>query len=168
MGLAQEVKLELATKDDLSRIIDFLSTPEIDHSFVSPLSKRGISIEGRVRKKFEDGFWLIALHNGEVVGCRGCSGLVSTEPRIVEFSTIAISSAFRGRGVGTLLLRRAVEIALERYAPERMRFDGWSTNTALEKAALKAGFQKSRVFDDPTKRPPGVQSVEYVLYNPSQ
>lgn len=97
------------------------------------------------------------------MGCRGCNGVVERENRVVEFSTLAVSPGFRRRGVGTQLLRRAVEIAAVRYAPLQMKLDSWSTNVALGRAAVKAGFVRSRTFDDPLKRPPGIQSVEYVL-----
>ena len=159
----KKVKVALARESDASRIVSFLSDPEIDQSFVYPLSRRDISIEERVRSKFPKGFWLVASFEGKVVGCRGCIGVVDRKHRIVEFSTTAIDPVFRGSGLGVLLLRKAVESAFERYAPLTMKFDSWSTNKAMEKAALRAGFTKTRVFDDPTKRPPGVKSAEYVL-----
>ncbi len=161
--IKKEVKITLATETDIPRIVSFLKKPEIDQSFVYPLSRRNVSIKKRVRNKFLNGFWLIALHGRRVVGCRGCNGLVDQKNAIVEFSTIAVAPDFRGKGLGTLLLQRAVKIAFERYSPRMMKFDSWSTNDAMEKTALKAGFTKSRVFEDPIKRPPGVQSVEFIL-----
>jgi len=158
-----EVEVVLATEKDIPRITLFLSEPEIDQSFLLPLSSRNISIAERVGSNFPNGFWLVALHRGKIVGCRGCKGLVMEEGMVVEFSTLAVRTTFRGIGLGSLLMRRASEIALGRYAPLVMRFDSWSTNEAVEKMALEAGFVKKRIFEDPLKRPPGVQSVEYVL-----
>jgi GNAT superfamily N-acetyltransferase len=158
-----EVEVVLATENDILGIILFLSEPEIDQSFLLPLSSRKISITERVTRNFPDGFWLLALCQGGVAGCRGCRGLTMKKGRVVEFSTLAVRVDFRGIGLGSLLVQRASEIALKRYAPLVMQFDSWSTNEAVEKIALKAGFVKKRTFDDPSKRPPGVQSAEYVL-----
>ncbi len=158
-----DVGVVLATEKDIPRIILFLSEPEIDQAFLPPLSSRNISIAERVGSNFTNGFWLVALHRGGIVGCRGCKGLAMEEDRVIEFSTFVVRTTFRGIGLGSLLMCRALEIAFERYAPLVMRFDSWSTNEAIEKIALKVGFVKKRVFDDPLKRPPGVQSVEYVL-----
>lgn len=159
----KQVKVVLAKKGDTSRLISFLSSPEIDQSFVYPLSRREVSIKERVCGMFPHGFWLIASYAERIVGCRGCKGIVDQEDRIVEFSTIAIDPAFRGIGLGSRLLRKAIQVALERYVPLIIKFDSWTTNRAMERAALKAGFMKRRVFDDPAKRPFGVKSVEYVL-----
>jgi len=163
MHLLEEVKISCATEGDIPRIISFLSRPEIDQAFVRPLSNRGISIKERVENKFPNGFWLIASHDEEIVGCRGCKGVIDHERRIVEFSTTAIAPDFRGIGLGPALLRTAVKIAFERYLPLIMRYNSWSTNIAMRKASLKAGFTVSRIFEDPWKRPPGVKSVEYSL-----
>ncbi len=163
MSITKGVEVVLATEDDISRIISFLSNPEIDQAFVRPLSNRNTSIEERVRGGLSNGFWLIASYNSTVVGCRGCKGIVDQENKIAEFSTTAVASCYRGSGLGTLLLRTAVSIAFEQYSPLVMRFDSWSTNDAMEKVALKAGFRKGRVYEDPAKRPSGVMSVEYIL-----
>ena len=158
-----KITLVLATEQDIPRVVSFLSTPEIDQSFVPPLSQRNTSIKERVRNRFLNGFWLLAVRHGNVIGCRGCKGLVDRHNKVVEFSTLAVSSAFRGCGLVGLLLRTAAGIALERYSPLVMKFDSWVGNTAVEKAALRVGFIRHRAYDDPSKRPPGVQSVEYIL-----
>ena len=102
---------------------------------------------------------MITLRSGEVLSL--CGNLNGPWYRArLTFYPCPESSRI---GLGSLLLRRAAEIAFERYAPLTMRFDGWVANQALAKAAARAGFRRNRVFDDPAKRPPGVQSVEYVL-----
>ena len=163
MASPKSVNILLATENDIPGIVAFLETPVIDQSFIYPLSQRMVSIEERVRSKLSQGFWLIVLHRSEIVGCRGCNGLIDKENKVVEFSTVAINSAFRGSGLGMFLVRKAVEIAFERYSPQKMKFDSWSTNKVIEQIALRVGFSKSRSYDDPLKRPPCIQSVEYVL-----
>ena len=163
MPILNEIAVTLAREEDAPRIVSFLSAPEVDKSFLYPLSRRNISISERVYSKFPSGFWLVALYQGEIVGCRGCNGLVDEKDKVVEFSTTAVSPLFQGIGLGNLLVRRGVEIALERYTPLTMRFDSWANNLPIERIALKNGFVKTRIFDDPLKRPPGMQSVEYLL-----
>lgn len=163
MVSSPNAKVRLATENDLPGLITFLKTPVIDNSFVYPLSQRTTSIEERVHTKFTRGFWVIAVHEGEIVGCRGCNGFSDLENKVVEFSTLAINPGFRGSGLGLALVRTATEIALARYEPRIMKFDSWATNKAVERIALSLGFQKARIYDDPVKRPPGTQSVEYAL-----
>lgn len=163
MASSSNTQVRLATEDDLPGLIAFLRTPVIDTSFVYPLSQRTTIFEERVYSKFARGFWVIAVHDGEIIGCRGCNGFSDPENRVVEFSTLAINPGFRGSGLGLALVRTALEISLERYNPRTMKFDSWASNKAVERIALSLGFQKKRIYDDPAKRPPGVQSVEYVL-----
>ena len=163
MPTLEDLEVVIATEGSLPNLVHFLRRPEIDRAFVRPLSQRNVSIKERVRSTYQRGFWLIAQHNGNVVGCRGCKGMVDQENAILEFSTTAVAPGFRHIGLATLLLQTAVAIALARYAPRLMRFDSWSTNAMIERVAQKIGFTKTRAYDDPQKRPPGVQSVEYTL-----
>jgi N-acetylglutamate synthase-like GNAT family acetyltransferase len=152
-----------ATGGDLQDLVNFLQKPEIDQAFVRPLSQRDVSINARVHTTFQKGFWLLAKYENFIVGCRGCKGIVDCEKGILEFTTTAIDPAFQRQGIGTLLFQRGIAAALERYAPRLLRIDSWSGNARLEKLVTKMGFVKSRTYDDPTKRPAGVLSVEYIL-----
>ena len=55
-----DISYKVAEKSDLYSLVSFLSLPEIDLSFVKPLSKRDLSIEERVQMKYEHGLWLLA------------------------------------------------------------------------------------------------------------
>ena len=156
-----EFEVRLAVEADLPQIVAFLSIPVVDQSFVPPLSSRRTGVADRVQNKFKHGFWLIALCGSDIVGCRGCNGEDSRH--VVEFSTLAVAPEFSGRGLGCLLMRRSVQVASTLYTPSMMKFDSWVTNEAVRKIALRIGFTPTRVYDDPEKRPPGIQSVEYVL-----
>ena len=159
----QSLNSFFTTGGDLQDLVNFLQKPEIDQAFVRPLSQRDVSIDARVHTTFQKGFWLLAKHEGRIVGCRGCKGIVDSEKGILEFTTTAIDPAFQHQGIGTFLFQRGIAAALERYAPRMLRIDSWSGNTRLEKLVTKMGFVKSRTYDDPTKRPAGVLSVEYTL-----
>jgi len=156
----EEIRIVLANEHDSEELVAFLRSPEIDRSFVPPLTAREISIEARVHTKLQSGFWLIAREDDVIAGCRGCNGLIEKKKRIVEFSTLAIHPAYRRRDLGTRLVIESVDLAVVRYAPDIMKFDSWVTNTFVEEVARNLGFAKHRIYDDP-KRPPGIKSVEY-------
>jgi len=157
------VNIILATESMLIELIQFLQQPKIDHAFIRPLSERDVSIRDRVYRIYQSGFWLVALCNGKVIGCRGCKGIIDKQYGILEFSTTVVDSVFRGVGLATLLFQQGVKIAYTRYRPSVMKLDSWSTNKAVERIVLKLGFSKNRVYDDSEKRLPGMQSVEYIL-----
>lgn len=65
------ISIRAASVEDVPRIEEFLSRPDIDSLFTPALSDpaRGISIHDRVEKKFKNGVWMIAVHDNKVVGC---------------------------------------------------------------------------------------------------
>ena len=158
-----KICVRIAHRGDLDAILRFLETPEIDRTFVRPLSERDISISERVATKFDNGFWLIAMYESVLVACRACSGITDEKKQVVELSTMAISEPFRRKGLGTLLLKEGVKVAREYYDPLTITVDSWSTNSGMERTALMCGFRKMRSFHDPRKRPFGIQTVEYAL-----
>ncbi len=74
--------ISLAEEKDIPEIIAFLCRPEIDSAFVYPLSHREIRIEQRVTSKFPNGFWLLARLDGNVIGVRGCKGIIDPQKSI--------------------------------------------------------------------------------------
>ncbi len=65
------INFKTATEEDLKGLSEFLSRDDIDSLFTPRLSDpvRGVSIEERVKKKFESGNWVIAKRGDSVVGC---------------------------------------------------------------------------------------------------
>ena len=61
--------IHIAQSDDLPKIISFLSQPEIDRGFCKPLSDRKISISERVLLKHNQGVWVIAEIENQIVSC---------------------------------------------------------------------------------------------------
>lgn len=161
--LPKGIKVDLATIESLNGLIDFLSRPEIDLAFVRPLSQRSTNIATRVLSTFQKGFWLLARQDALIIGCRGCNGILSDQPGVLQFSTTAIAPAFQNQGLGRLLLQKGVEVAFQRYSPRIMVLDSWSGNAQFEHTVTKLGFVKSREYEDPVKRPVGVKTVEYIL-----
>lgn len=155
-----EFEIRLLQEGEADALVRFLSDPLIDQSFVPPLSERTITIDERVTSKMQTGFWMVALNAGVIVGCRGCNGVVDTEKRLVEFSTLAVDPSCRGYGLGAKLLEEAFHLALRRYNPAEMKFDSWVGNIAVERGAIRLGFKKSEPYANP-KRPQGVMSVAY-------
>lgn len=125
---------------DLPLIETFLSKPEIDALFTPPLSDpaRGISIEERVKRKFENGVWIIAVYEGNVIGTMaivpakltrdvpppvpGIPNAISLgvsfedwgAAKIMELSTVVTDQRFlkevlRAKGVGAKLLTRVIQ-----------------------------------------------------------
>lgn len=153
--------IRIATETDKEALMHFLRKPEVDGSFIPPLSARVISIEDRVDEKIVHGFWIVAFDGSKLIGCRGCNGVVDTTEQIVEFSTLAVDSHYRHKGIARQLMQLAFQTALKLYSPRKMRFDSWLTNTAVAHLAQDMGFKKTRVYQDP-KRPDGILSVEYI------
>ena len=159
----ESVTIERLGMKDAEVLIAFLQRPEIDGSFLPPLSQRPVSIATRVHSKMESGFWLIARRGTEILGCRGCNGLVDPVFRIVEFSTMSLAPEARGLGLGKLLMVEAIALSLQLYQPRQIRLDSTEGNQAMAGLMKSLGFRVSRVYPDPEKRPPGVRSVEYIL-----
>ena len=65
------INIRVAGSEDKKPLKDFLSRSEIDSLFIPSLSDpiRGMTIDERVDKKFKEGVWVIAAHEGTVVGC---------------------------------------------------------------------------------------------------
>jgi ribosomal protein S18 acetylase RimI-like enzyme len=161
--LQKGINVDIATSQSLNGIVDFLSQPDIDLTFVRPLSQRSTSIATRVLSTFHKGFWLLARQDALIIGCRGCNGIIGDKPGVLQFSTTAVAPAFQNQGLGRFLIQQGVEVAFQRYSPRIMVLDSWSGNTQFEHTVTKLGFVKSREYEDLVKRPLGIKTVEYIL-----
>ncbi len=86
--------------------------------------------------------WLVAIEGGEVVGC---VSLVPYNEELCELRSLAVHPGRRGRGLGSALIRAAVELARQR---------GMERVLALTRAVPlfeKAGFRRDFVANFPEK-----------------
>lgn len=156
-----EPGIKLAQENDLEELISFLKLPVIDNMFVRPLSQRSISVEKRVREKYEKGKWILLVDDDKIVGCRGV--VYDEEKNTVQFSTFAIHPDYHGRGFGNKVYQYSIDLSKSSYHPKKILVDSWGTNIASKKMAEKFGFVKIKEFEDPDKRPPGITTVVYEL-----
>lgn len=150
---------KIAEFGDLEKVVNFLLRPEIDNSFILPLSKRpGVNVANRVYGKHREGRWIIAYDNTEehVVGC--CA--VVKKGNDVELSTYVVDEAYRGLGIGSTLFDMALKIAKDYPKDCRIMFDSWA-GSGIASIAIKRGFVKTREFYGDPKRPTGIATVEY-------
>jgi len=149
----------IAGKDDLYQLVNFLSLPEIDLSFVKPLSQRDLSIEERVRLKYEHGLWLLAIDARDIAGCLA---LIPSGKDYVEISTYAVSQRHQGKGIGGRLIEEAIILWKQKYSDfGKIILDSWEGNEAITRLMQKKGFTLINSFYDPMKRPEGVKTVIY-------
>ena len=149
----------LAEKDDLYQLIRFLSLPEIDLSFVKPLSQRTLSIEERVQKKYEHGLWLLAMDTSTIAGCLA---LIQADEESIEISTYAVSPEYQGKGIGGRLIDEAIVLCRQRYSNyKKIILDSWEKNGAISRLMQKKEFILAKSFYDPSKRPEGIKTVVY-------
>lgn len=155
----EEIQYGVANEGDLLSLTTFLEEPVIDNAFIKPLSQRPTSIKERVNKKFKEGCWILARHEGKIIGCLA---LIPSKNEEVEISTFAVSPMVRGRGIGSKLISQA-----EKETPKRFKdcktlvLDSWEGNPAISKLMQKHGFEFRTSFPDPDKRPAGISTVVY-------
>src|SRR3989338_7523429 len=154
-----DISYKVAEKSDLYSLVSFLSLPEIDLSFVKPLSKRDLSIEERVQMKYEHGLWLLAIDSRTIAGCLA---LIPSGENYVEISTYAVSQKHQGKGIGGRLIEDAITLCKQRYSGfSKIILDSWEGNNAVANLMQKKGFKLVNSFYDSVKRPEGIKTLIY-------
>ena len=152
------IRYNVAKRNELDTLTNFLADPSIDQTFVKPLSQREQSIEERVINKYEKGVWILAKDDSRILGCLA---LVLRPPEI-EISTYAVAESSRGQGIGSGLIDKAIEVTKERYQMyDTLILDSWEGNMILERIMQKKGFYLRESFPDPDKRPEGINTIIY-------
>ncbi len=155
-----EITYRLAEKEDLEDLTKFLSIPEIDNAFVKPLSVRNTTISERVHSKYTSGYWLLAKYENLIAGCLA---LIPNKEEI-EISTFAVSPNYKGQGIGSILLDKAIETTKDKYPDiTNLILDSWDGNPAIARLAEKKGFSLRESYEDPEKRPTGIKTLVYEL-----
>ncbi|OGK29867.1 hypothetical protein A3D08_00805 [Candidatus Roizmanbacteria bacterium RIFCSPHIGHO2_02_FULL_43_11] len=177
------VEARTANLTDLENLRHFLSREDIDGAFQPALSDlvRGVSIQERVQLKFQNGAWIIAESNGNIVGCLAIvpasiplevppaaqDGTVSLGvsltrwqvEKLMELSTVVTDPKLRAagvKGIGKLLVDEAIQWILHEGK------GNWGLITDSWFGGPMGGFIKRingidtllRVYTDPGKRGP--------------
>ena len=154
------IEYRIAGKNDLDELVKFLSMPEIDKSFVKPLSERTNTIEERVRTKYDLGLWLLALERKIIAGCLAL--VPNQDERGIEISTYAVRPDYQGQGIGGRLIDEATKLIKDKYREYRtIILDSWEGNKAISRLMNKKKFTLDKAFYDPIKRPEGVRTLVY-------
>ena len=149
--------INVAQKCDLHRIITFLSQPDIDKGFCKPLSDRNISITERVFLKYEQGVWVLAEIDNQIVSCVA----VIPNGKGVSFSTFACINDRISKLAGAGVWEKSLKLARELFDGFYIEIDSWVGNEFINRFLRKRGFKKIRTYPDPEKRPISVKSVLY-------
>lgn len=149
--------IEIAKGRDMKAIREFLSIPEIDQSFVKPLSERNITIDQRVRMYYHNGVWIIGHEDGEISGCVA----VRCQRESAYISTYALRPHALNMGIG--LLDYALGYAKNSCHAKLIDTDSWENNRVVDMILKRKGFKVESVYDDPVKRPEGLKTVYYTL-----
>lgn len=110
----------------------------IDGDFYPPLSKRGTLIAYLDNDFLKPNVSLLALNKQEIVGF---INLQLDEPNINEcyINTIAVKSEFRKMGVGSQLISKVINYAVE-SSFKNIKIRTWSINTSGLALYKKLGF----------------------------
>ena len=157
--MENDIIYKVAEQDDLYKLVKFLSSPEIDLSFVRPLSQRNLSIEERVQKKYKNGLWLLAIDTSTIAGCLA---LIQADEESIEISTYAVSPKYQGKGIGGRLIDESIVLCRKIYPNfKKIILDSWEGNEAISKLMQKKEFVLAKSFYDIEKRPEGIKTVIY-------
>jgi hypothetical protein len=149
--------IEIAKGRQFNIIRDFLKRPDIDTSFVKPLSERNITIDQRVRMYQYYGIWIMGHDDNEVYGCIA----VKCQKEAAYLSTYALRPDALNKGLA--LLDYALKYAVDNYHAKMIDTDSWENNRVVDFILKRKGFRVDSVYDDPIKRPDGVKTVYYIL-----
>ncbi len=154
------IEYRTAEEKDLEKLIKFLSLSVIDKSFVKPLSQRDISISERVKRKYINGLWLLALQREIIAGCLAL--VPHKEEETVEISTYAVRPDYQGQGIGGRLIEESIKLTRERYPDYKaIILDSWEGNEGISRLMDKKGFTLDKAFYDSNKRPEGIKTLVY-------
>lgn len=134
-----DIKEKIAESNDLNKIINFLTKPEIDNMFVYPLSSRWLSINERVVNKFNEWTWVILLDCLNVIWCRA---IIPFENDKVMLSTFAVDPKYQWKWLWKILYQYSIDVAIKKYNPKEIYVDSWNTNSVAFSLAKKFGFEK--------------------------
>lgn len=151
--------IHIAQDADLQKIINFFSQPHIDRGFCKPLSERNITIPERVFLKHNQGIWVFAEIDQQIVSC----GAIIPDGKGVSISTFACINDVNCKIAGASVWENILKLAKEHFVADYIEIDSWVGNEFINRFLTKRGFEKIKTFSDPDKRPASVESVLYQM-----
>lgn len=153
-----KIIIRIAKHEDSEKILFFLNLHSIDNSFKTCLSSR-YSIKSRVSKILNNGKWYIAIVNEKIVGIIAVKKLYHKR-NYPELSTFVVTPKLRGKGIGTLLMKKIIE---DKDVLKHNKFilDTWEGCEAIS-IFEKFGFKKTKSYKDNKKRGNNLKTEYFV------
>lgn len=148
--------LTLNSTLELKKLKAYYLSPEIDNSFVKPISKRGYPIDEVIYPQSEFK-WLVAIHNENIIASRR----IMIVKDYAHLSFLSIAPNFRGFGISKELYEKSINIA-KSYKPKFLKLKTWNTNTIAIKMATKYGFTQTSEYIDLDNRVDGIKTLEFI------
>ncbi len=135
-----------ATPDDAEQLIAYGRTLEGDPGLALEPGEFNYTVEQereilRNHAHSDNSIFLVAEADGDIIGCLNCTGAKRQAKRHTTALGISVHPQWRGRGVGSALMARAVEWAKSNDAVQRIQFDVYARNEAALGLYRKFGFE---------------------------
>ncbi|MFW9880994.1 MAG: GNAT family N-acetyltransferase [Candidatus Thorarchaeota archaeon] len=133
------MEIELARKEDTSKLVEYLKrNEETDYDNF---------IEKRISYFLENNLIVLAKEDNKIIGQAFIQIKENPELGVAEFETVEIHENYRGKGIGTELIKKSVDYTKEYFVkknvkPRCLYLLTRSNNLAAHKIYEKAGFKK--------------------------
>jgi RimJ/RimL family protein N-acetyltransferase len=136
-----------AEEKDAARLIvfvkEFAEEPNIGIGLSSGDFKLTIEEEAKTIREFaesKNSIFLVAESEKQIIGMLSCKGGHRKTSQHSTTLGMSVAKAWRGQGVGTLLIRRAVEWAKQTDCIKRIELQVFTTNPGAIHLYAKCGF----------------------------
>lgn len=157
------------TDADIDRLIDWFPTPEdlflwTASGFEFPLTREPFQkfLAESAARGDRIFYKAVLVETGEVCGHIELAG-IDRRNRSLRIGHVVLAPAFRGRGIGVEMMRRALRIAFEEHAAHRVELAVFEVNPGAIAVYEKAGFRRDGVRRDAHRTPTGEYWSEVVM-----
>ncbi|HPE68442.1 MAG TPA: GNAT family N-acetyltransferase [Thermotogota bacterium] len=137
-----DVRIRGAEIDDLNALWEIRNQFSVAHQTMGiPCTSRAL-LKERWEKSFQDpnNRELVAEVDGKVVGFSGFQLMVGKRRHVMGIGMM-VHEEYQGKGIGTLLLQKIVELADRWYQVHRIELQVFSDNTRAIRLYEKFGFE---------------------------
>lgn len=135
------------TEQDIDRLISWIASPEelfvwTADRFAYPLTREAFQEEMRKSAQLGDRLFFKAVdaESGDVIGHIELGG-IDLRNRALRIGRVLLAPAFRGRGLGTEMMRAAVDLAFGTFAVHRVELGVFDSNPRAQACYERVGFQ---------------------------